>query len=624
MLKIFRNRSSAVVRVIALALVGASMSAAAFATPNLKLTKSDGPDPVAAGNTLTYTLTVDCKADDAPGLITLTDPLPAGVTFLSASGPGWTCGESMGTVTCTFPSMVQNQSATVTIQVTAPGTAGLLSNTATVLTSPIDLGPGNNVKTETTAVVAAGFTVTPTSGLGTTEVGGTATFTVALNAPPDAGKTVVASSLSSDSTEGVATPASLVAFTVANWNVAQTVTVTGQNDTADDGDIPYTIVNTFTTDDVAYGLLDPDTAVADVTATNIDNDPVAITVTPNSPPLVTTEAGGTATFDVVLSSQPAADVVINLSSDDTSEGTVPASITFMNGNGTTPQTVTITGQNDDIDDGDVAYNILTSVTSTDIDYAAIDPDNVAVTNNDDGDTAGITVTPNATPLITTEDGGTDSFDVVLTSEPTDNVQIDLLSSDTTEGSLPASIVFTNADWDTPQTVTVTGVDDLLTDGNIGYSIQTGTTSNDAVYDAIDPADVAATNNDNAPEGTFYSVTPCRILDTRSTPVGGGPLSNGQIRVYGFAACPIPDTALAASLNVTAAEATGSGEFNLFSADIADGSAPGTVVLHFRTGLNRANNAIVDLSDTLEEFKAKALLPGGGTVQLIIDINGYFE
>jgi len=54
--------------------------------------------------------------------------------------------------------------------------------------------------------------------------------------------------------------------------------------------------------------------------------------------LVTTEAGGTAQFTVVLDSPPTADVTVGLSTSDVSEGTVaPASLTFNSGNWDTPQ-----------------------------------------------------------------------------------------------------------------------------------------------------------------------------------------------------------------------------------------------------------------------------------------------
>ncbi len=113
-------------------------------------------------------------------------------------------------------------------------------------------------------------------------------------------------------------------------------------------------------------------------------EPVGITVTPTTG-LITTEAGGTATFTVVLTSQPTADVTIALSSDNTVEGTVaPANVTFTSLNWNVPQTVTVTGVNDAVDDGDIAYTILTgTATSTDVLYAGFNPMDVAVTNLDD-------------------------------------------------------------------------------------------------------------------------------------------------------------------------------------------------------------------------------------------------
>ena len=103
------------------------------------------------------------------------------------------------------------------------------------------------------------------------------------------------------------------------------VTVTGQNDDIDDGDIAYTIVTAAATStDSKYNNL----AVADVSVTNTDNDTAGITVNPVAG-LVTTEAGGTATFTVVLNTQPAASVTIGVSSSDTTEGTVtPRTSTF--------------------------------------------------------------------------------------------------------------------------------------------------------------------------------------------------------------------------------------------------------------------------------------------------------
>src|SRR5678815_3635717 len=147
-----------------------------------------------------------------------------------------------------------------------------------------------------------------------------------------------------------------------------------------------------------------------------------VTVSPTAG-LTTTEGGGTATFTVVLTSQPTADVAIGLTSSDTSEGTVLVNVTFTSVNWATAQTVTVAGVNDDLDDGDIAYTILTAATSPDTIYNGIAAADVSVTNTDN-DAAGVTVSP-TTGLTTSEALGTATFTVVLTSQPTADVTIGL-------------------------------------------------------------------------------------------------------------------------------------------------------------------------------------------------------
>src|SRR5439155_7618215 len=122
----------------------------------------------------------------------------------------------------------------------------------------------------------------------------------------------------------------------ANWDVAQTVTITGVDDYVDDGDVAYTVVlSSATSADANYNGLKP----ADVTVTNTNDDTAGIVVTPTSG-LFTTEAGGTATFSIVLTSQPTADVTIGVSSTNPGEGTISASsLTFTAANWNMAQTV---------------------------------------------------------------------------------------------------------------------------------------------------------------------------------------------------------------------------------------------------------------------------------------------
>ncbi len=353
-----------------------------------------------------------------------------------------------------------------------------------------------------------GITVTPTSGLVTTEAGGTDSFTVVLDAPPTAD--VVIGISSSDTTEGTVSPASLT-FTTGNWNAPQTVTVTGVDDSVDDGDIAYTIVTAAaTSSDGNYNGINP----ADVTATNTDDDTAAINVTPTT---LTIPEGSNDTFTVVLGSEPTADVTVNLVSSDTSRATIsPASMTFTSGNWSSAQTATVSAVQDAIDNGDGNVTIQNTASSGDSTYNAIDPDDVAVTVQDD-DTFGITVNPTS-GLITTEAGGTDTFTVVLDSEPTADVTIGLTSSDTTEGTVsPGSVTFTSGNWNVAQTVTVTGVDDAVADGDVAYTIVTAAaTSGDANYSGLNPADVSVTNQDDDSPGVQVTPTTVNVAEGGAT------------------------------------------------------------------------------------------------------------
>ena len=85
---------------------------------------------------------------------------------------------------------------------------------------------------------------------------------------------------------------------------------------------------------------------------------------------------------------------------------------------------------------------------------------------------GILVITAEQDLETTEAGGTATFQVALNAPPYGRtLTVDLTSLDLTEGTVsPASIEFTHANWQTPVTVTVTGVDDDVDDGSKGYPV----------------------------------------------------------------------------------------------------------------------------------------------------------
>lgn len=114
----------------------------------------------------------------------------------------------------------------------------------------------------------------------------------------------------------------------------------------------------------------------------------------------------------------------------------------------------------------------------------------------DNDMAQVTFTP-TDGLITTEAGGSDTFTVVLGSEPTDPVTIEFFPSDPSEGTVnPIQVSFNPLDWDSAILVTVTGVDDTEMDGDVLWWLGSTVQSSDPNYANLTTPDIEVTNEDN--------------------------------------------------------------------------------------------------------------------------------
>jgi hypothetical protein len=224
--------------------------------------------------------------------------------------------------------------------------------------------------------------------------------------------------------------------------------------------------------------------------------PAHIIVTPTSG-LITSESGTTATFQVSLTSPPTSTVSIAVASDTPTEGkATPATVTFTPATWTMPVTVTVTGVDDTVSDGPQSYKIITSpAVSSDSRYQGLNPDDVSCTNLDND--PGIEVI-GADDVVTSESGRQATFGVQLNSAPTAPVTLPLSSSNTAEGTVsPDHLAFDATNWNVPQTVTVTGVDDTVVDGTQAYTIVTGAlVSTDTAYNGQNPPDVAAHNLDD--------------------------------------------------------------------------------------------------------------------------------
>ena len=109
----------------------------------------------------------------------------------------------------------------------------------------------------------------------------------------------------------------------------------------------------------------------------------------------------------------------------------------------------------------------------------------------DNDSAGFT--KSKTAVTVSETGTTDTFTVVLDAQPDSNVVIDVSSDDTDEATVsPSSLTFTTGNWNSAQTVTVTGVADNAVDGN-----QTGTDITLAVKDGSSDNNFDSLSDQNA-------------------------------------------------------------------------------------------------------------------------------
>lgn len=122
---------------------------------DLQIALAAVPNPVAYGQTLTYTVTITNAGPDAAETVTVTHELPTGVGSAAAQAGDWTCDTaSLPLVTCTLPALASNATSQIVLTATAPLAAGMYTSTATVTTTAtLDNTPLNNTASLTTTVV---------------------------------------------------------------------------------------------------------------------------------------------------------------------------------------------------------------------------------------------------------------------------------------------------------------------------------------------------------------------------------------------------------------------------------------------------------------------------------------
>jgi len=156
---------------------------------DLSVTKSGDADPVTIGDEIVYTITVTNGGPDGAGSVQVTDAVPTGTSFVSATSSQGSCAQSGGTVTCTLGSLTSGGTATIRLTVTADQ-AGQVTNTANVSSDVDDPDNGNNSATETTSVqlVEADLAVTKFGPAGAVSLSAPIVYaiTVSNDGPGDA------------------------------------------------------------------------------------------------------------------------------------------------------------------------------------------------------------------------------------------------------------------------------------------------------------------------------------------------------------------------------------------------------------------------------------------------------
>ncbi|MCA9096820.1 MAG: hypothetical protein KDA36_00465 [Planctomycetaceae bacterium] len=228
--------------------------------------------------------------------------------------------------------------------------------------------------------------------------------------------------------------------------------------------------------------------------------------------LIFEEQGGSGDLIFVLTSAPTDDVTLNFSTffDVSGRCTVTeTSLTFTPANWFVPQSITFTGIDNDLSEGDFFFTITTDIESNDPVYDGLLIDEMSVTITDD-DTTGV----NAAFLesnTTTEDGGTATLILSLTSQPIYDVYVYVNSTDPNEGAVWEILIFTPYNWNQPQSVDVVGQDDFIADGTVQYTVEISTYSDDESYDVGYYSALVLENEDNDTAG--IQISPVETLFT---------------------------------------------------------------------------------------------------------------
>ena len=341
---------------------------------------------------------------------------------------------------------------------------------------------------------------------------------------------------------------------------------------------PGTIGLSLVPNAAKYTLGSGSSGSTDVYDKTVDRGRVSVSESSGSTSV--SENGGTDTYTIALTRQPSSDVTVTVTSGTPSAARVhlaggsaqpSVSLTFTSSDWSTARSVTVIGQNDNVDNpgNRRTASISHTLASADSSYHGQSGESVSVTVHDD-DIAGVTLTESDGSTTVSEDGTTltDSYTVVLDTEPTANVAVTasagLGAQVSTNGGASAAnvtLTFTPTNWSQAQTVTVKGVDDsIVNPGNqriaaITHAVTAGDTAGGyptslsigAISVTVDDDDTAAptltpTVSLSAPssvtEGSSVSVTATlssALSQSVTIPIGAASSSTAQAADYSLGA-----------------------------------------------------------------------------------------
>lgn len=337
-----------------------------------------------------------------------------------------------------------------------------------------------------------------------TEIGDSDEYIIKADKEPRADLTVTI-----DTDEQLAVDKREVTLTKENYSEGVSVQVTAIDDTDDE--------STIHKGRIEHNLVSADKKVyleVDITDNDGDDALNGIEFVKTGGSNIVTEAGSTDNYTIRRNSEPASAISIDISPDGQLT-TDKSSVEINSSNYSTGVDVTITAVDDDIDEADShTGNIIHTIGSGTYSME------VTVTDND---TAGFTLA-NETGISIKEGETTHDYTIVLDSEPAHDVEIVIENSSSYPGELTfngqstETLVFTSANWNSPQTVTVGGDDDSDYEfSHTGEIIHT-VTSSDTKYDNYVIANLNVDLEDN--EGLMYLFMSSTTTDGNLTNNGG--------------------------------------------------------------------------------------------------------